>query len=166
MPNGGRSDPPNTVNTSNTMSASERMAAATVTVEPPGGSLAGNPDAETFERLRDEKRADGARKVGGRTPKVLNFSKVQAQTATEAPHENGATPKRRRISEAEREQSFELLRRVPGLSEDDARDLARCGSPSAVTNAIAQLKAALRPPRNVGGWLRRAIEQGWTTRSA
>lgn len=64
-----------------------------------------------------------------------------------------------RIPEAEQHRTYELLKGVPGLDRADARDLARIAPYRAFEEALAALDG--QRVRNVGGWLRRAVGEGW-----
>ena len=79
------------------------------------------------------------------------------------PSGNGQRRRHGRIAEPEQERSFALLRAVPGLSTADARDLARLAPPEEIAQAIGVLAGRNGEVRNAGGFLRRAILEGWET---
>lgn len=122
-----------------------------------GAVAAADPKAEQFNAVLAERRADTARQRGAMTPKPIDS--VAARVVS--PRSRGQSARRRgRIPEPEQMQTFTLLRTVPGLGEADARDLARIATSDQFRPALAELARQNGRVRNVGGWLRRAVERG------
>ncbi|MCK4340915.1 MAG: hypothetical protein KAY37_04250 [Phycisphaerae bacterium] len=48
---------------------------------------------------------------------------------------------------------------MPDLLDADARDLARIGTEAEFRRALELMNS--KRPRNIGGWLRTAVTEGW-----
>lgn len=128
-----------------------------------GKTVAAAESQSEFGRTLAERRAGLARRRGGRAAKPIaaEIGRLISTAQGKGHAGNGAAKPKRppygRIPAAEQERTFEVLRSLPGLAEDDARELAQV-APCAAFEAVA---ARLHPGvRNVGGWLRTAVTCG------
>jgi len=118
-----------------------------------------DPKGEEFQKALDEKRADFAHAQGGRAPRPAASgmsAELRKGFRGERPRESWCGG---RIPEGEQRRTFELLQGVSGLDRADARDLARIAPYPAFEQALAAMDG--RWVRNPGGWLRRAVMNGW-----
>ncbi|MEW6251506.1 MAG: hypothetical protein AB1716_12725 [Planctomycetota bacterium] len=121
-----------------------------------------DPTASAFGKLLSERRADARRNTAG-----LSGATLRGAARAELTRLSGADkPKRAprgRIPDAEQDRTAALLAQVPGLDSADARDLARIGTAAEFRAALGIMPANVRNP---GGWLRRAVSEGWATAQA
>ncbi|MBU0637317.1 MAG: helix-turn-helix domain-containing protein [Planctomycetes bacterium] len=127
-----------------------------------GAVTAVDPQAVEYERLIAERGADVARQRGALTPRALTATDtVGTVTGRSRP---AKTRPRRRIPDAEQQRTYSLLRKVPELADADARDLARIAPTDTFERALAAMNG--QTVRNPGGWLRRAVTEGWAAEDA
>ncbi|MCK4340736.1 MAG: helix-turn-helix domain-containing protein [Phycisphaerae bacterium] len=126
-----------------------------------GGTVtaAVDPHAAEFNRLLGERRADEARLSGGCSPTPLARQITQVVDSAKPRASPRGTKRRGRIPEAEQRRTYELLGGVPDLLDADARDLARIGTEAEFRRALELMDG--KHPRNIGGWLRTAVTDGW-----
>lgn len=129
-----------------------------------GGCSVSDPEADAFNRTLAERRADGARQRGALTPLPVSSATTEAagQLSGVVPAP-GPARRRRRLPAAEQEATYKLLQGVPGLSDADARNLARIGTAAEFRAELAIMPAHVRNP---GGWLRKAVTKAWATAQA
>lgn len=142
-----------------------RQAPDDVPLQPGAVAVPIDPDGEAFNRLLAERRADAARAAGALAP-----APIGSAVSRMLPGANRQPPGPRaachgRLPESEQNLTYLKLKKVPGLSNADARDLARIGTEAEFRVALDLLGKQRQPPRNVGAWLRTAVTQDWQPQS-